>query len=66
MRHPLELLAGLWELFRLGLITHFRLGGPYWKWRKATAFGRGSPPPAEMRRLLLEHARWIARMRRHM
>ncbi|MFO0833021.1 MAG: hypothetical protein U0637_14410 [Phycisphaerales bacterium] len=60
-------LRALWELFRLGWITRFRMSGLYWRWRTGTALGpRGADAvsAAERRRAVLEYGRWVARMRR--
>jgi hypothetical protein len=64
MRGFFETLGGLWQLLRLGLLSKFRFGGPYWKWRRHTAFGRGTPPRGELVRGVLEYGRWMHRMRK--
>lgn len=59
-----DLLGGVYQLGRLGVITRFRFKGPYWEWRNQTAFGRGVP---ESKRELLaavqEYGVWMHRMR---
>lgn len=64
MRWLIDTLGGLWELFRLALITGFRFRGPYWQWRLHTAFGRGYPPRGELVRSVLDYGRWVYRARR--
>ncbi|MDP7029447.1 MAG: hypothetical protein QF733_04415 [Phycisphaerales bacterium] len=55
----LHILLGL---FRLLVITRGRVWGPWWAWRRQTAFGDDSPPPA-MRRAAMRHFfAWIWRM----
>ncbi len=67
LRWILDSLGGAWELVRLGLITGFRLRGPYWTWRTQTAFGRGWPASRRERiASIFEYARWVRRMRRQM
>lgn len=59
-----ELLGGLWQLARLGVITRFRFKGPYWQWRMHTAFGRGMPSSrVELIRAVLAYGIWMHRMR---
>jgi len=58
-------LCGLWQLLRLGVLTKFRMRGPYWKWRMHTAFGRGYPATkTELVRSILEYGVWMHTMRR--
>lgn len=65
MSRIVETLCGVWELARLAIITRLRFGGPYWKWRMHTAFGRGMPATrGELVRSVLEYGRWVYRMRR--
>lgn len=64
MRWMLETCGGLYELFRLGLLTGFRFRGAYWQWRLHTAFGRGFPARRELIASVLEYGRWVHRMRR--
>lgn len=64
MQRLIDTIGGLYELLRLGVITRFRLRGPYWQWRLHTAFGRGYPPRAEMIASVLEYGRWVYRTRR--
>lgn len=64
-RTMLDSAGGVWELLRLGLMTGFRLRGPYWQWRLHTAFGRGRPAGRfAYQRALLEYGRWVHVMRR--
>lgn len=59
--------GGVYELARLAVITRFRFRGAYWKWRMATAFGRGLPPTkGELVCSILEYGCWVRRMRRDM
>lgn len=64
MRGFIDTLGGLYELLRLGVISRFRFGGPYWSWRMHTAFGRGKPPLPELLGSVLEYGRWAYRTRR--
>lgn len=68
MTRPLDTVGALYELARLGVITRFRLRGPYWRWRLHTAFGSGPAPGgrAGMVRSVLDYGRWVRRMRRGM
>lgn len=67
LRWMLDTLGGCIELVRLGIITGFRMRGPYWTWRTQTAFGRGWPKTkGEQLASILEYARWVRRMRRQM
>jgi hypothetical protein len=60
-----DTLGGLWQLFRLGVITGFRFKGAYWQWRLHTAFGRGYPASKrELIHSVLEYGRWVHRMKR--
>jgi len=66
MKWVISTLGGLYELVRLGVLTRFDFGGPYWTWRLHTAFGRGYPESRrELVRSVLQYARWIHRMRQH-
>jgi hypothetical protein len=68
MRWLLDTLGGLFELARLGVRTRFRLSGPYWRWRRETAFGADPsrrPPWRQQLHAILEYGRWVHRMRRH-
>ncbi|MDP7070686.1 MAG: hypothetical protein QF561_04990 [Phycisphaerales bacterium] len=51
-------------LLKLLWITRGRLGGPWWAWRRETAFGRGQPGPAaaDRRRSMWHFLAWIWRM----
>lgn len=60
----LDLLRGVYELVRLGVLTRFRFSGSYWTWRLHTAFGRGYPPRTELVRSVIDYGRWMGRMRR--
>lgn len=63
----LDILGGLWQLFRLGLRSGFRFRGPYWQWRLHTAFGKGYPSSRlELVRSVLHYGIWMHRMRRLM
>ncbi len=64
MRHMLDTIGGLYQLARLAIITGFRFNGPYWTWRKHTAFGHTPPTGAAGRHAVLEYARWVHRTRR--
>jgi len=65
LRHALATVAGLYELFRLAVLSRFRVRGNYWAWRMHTALGDGAGiSRAERRRAILEYGRWVARMRR--
>lgn len=55
---------GVFWLALLVARSGFAIHGPYWSWRDATAFGNGTPSPADKRRAVLEYARWVAAMRR--
>jgi hypothetical protein len=80
LRYLLDTVGGVYELARLAVISRFRFGGEYWRWRMQTAFGptgRPPPPPAEHgrysgtrgshgARAVLDYARWVRRMRRQM
>ncbi len=60
-----DTIGGLWQLFRLGLMSGFRFKGDYWQWRLHTAFGRGYPATkGELIHATLEYGRWIHRMKR--
>jgi hypothetical protein len=59
-----DLLGGVYQLGRLGVITRFRFKGPYWEWRNQTAFGRGVPESKrELLASVLEYGVWMHRMR---
>jgi hypothetical protein len=65
MRLILDNIFALYELARLAVISRFRFGGPYWKWRLHTAFGRGYPESRlELLRAVLAYGRWMHRIRR--
>lgn len=60
----IDLLGGVYQLARLGVITRFRFKGPYWEWRNQTAFGRGVPESKrELLAAILEYGVWMHRMR---
>lgn len=63
LRTLLDTPGGLWQLFRLGVITRFRFRGEYWTWRLHTAFGRSTPARGEMVRSILDYGRWMHRTR---
>jgi hypothetical protein len=64
MRRMLDLFGGLWQLARLGVVTHFRFKGPYWQWRLQTAFGRGYPASRwALVKAILAYGIWMHRMR---
>jgi hypothetical protein len=65
VRALIQNLGAVYELVRLGVLTRFRLRGPYWRWRMHTAFGRGYPRSRlELARAVLAYGRWMRRMRR--
>lgn len=65
MRHLLDTIGGLWQLFLLAARSRFRLTGRYWAWRRETAFGRSNPRSRrETLHAVLEYGRWIHRMKR--
>ena len=68
MRHVMETIGGLWALTGLAFKTHFRLRGPYWRWRYETAFGH-EPNKYTTRRqrlgAMLDYGRWVYRMCKH-
>jgi hypothetical protein len=65
VRHLLDTLGGLYELFRLAALTRFSLRGRYWSWRLNTAFGRGYPATrSELIAATLDYGRWVYRTRR--
>lgn len=70
MRHALETLGGLWQLFMLGLRSGFRMrSSSYWRWRHETAFGRDAskqPSRRERLRATLDYGRWVHRMKRRL
>lgn len=60
----LDVCLGLCELARLGVLTRFRLRGPYWRWRWRTALGPGPKPTrAEIVRRLVRYGVWSRKMR---
>ena len=68
MQRFTDTVGGLWELLLLAARAGFRMNGPYWQWRRETAFG---PPEAARRfgflarvRATLEYGRWVYRMKR--
>jgi hypothetical protein len=64
MKNPLPTAIGL---ARLGAMTLRAPGGPrgpYWSWRRHTAFGPGPVPAGRMLAAAAEYGRWVARMRR--
>jgi hypothetical protein len=68
MRWLIDTLGGLYELAVLGFRTGFRLSGPYWRWRRETAFGADAsrrPPWRQQIAAILEYGRWVYRMKRH-
>lgn len=64
MRWLIEILGGVYQLGRLGVLTRFRFRGPYWQWRLHTAFGKGYPKRSELLLSILDYGRWMHRMRR--
>ena len=67
LRRAIDTLGGLWELLLLGARSGFRLGGPYWRWRRETAFGgdpERRPSRGERLRAVLDYGRWVYRMKR--
>ena len=63
---PFETAHALVALTRLGILTRFRFGGPYWRWRRSTAFGsrEHTLPWRERMHAAVEYGAWVARMRR--
>jgi hypothetical protein len=61
---PLDPIRAAWELARLGVLTRFRLGGAYWRWRRSTALGSWNPGRAGLIRAAIEYGAWVWRMRR--
>jgi hypothetical protein len=58
---------GLFELFRLGVITRFRLNSAYWQWRRKTAFGSDPakwPSRREQRQAAIAYGAWVHQMKR--
>lgn len=68
MRPILDTLGAVYQLARLAVVTRFRFGGPYWRWRLHTAFGTAPPSLTAAQKLhsVLDYGRWIHRMRRGM
>ncbi len=67
MGRGVDTLGGLWELGVLAVRSRFRLRGPYWRWRRETAFGTcATARPTRWRRVLavLGYGRWVYRMKR--
>ena len=67
MRGLIDTLGGLWELFRLAIISRGRLRGRYWRWRAETAYGSDPeqrPPSRERLRAVLAYGRWVYRTKR--
>jgi len=65
VRGVIDTAIGMAALMGLAFRTRFAFGGPYWAWRRHTAFGRGMPEGALARLAALVHlARWMGRMRR--
>jgi len=64
MRWLVDTLCGVWELLRLAAISRFRLRGPYWTWRRETAFGRAHLSRRQRLGAVLDYGRWVHRMRR--
>ncbi|MHC4991068.1 MAG: hypothetical protein ACYTGC_08815 [Planctomycetota bacterium] len=67
MRRLIETIGGLWELLLLAGRSRFRLRGPYWSWRRETAFGSDParcPPRRDRVRQVLDYGRWVYRMKR--
>ena len=65
----METIGGLWALAGLAFKTHFRLRGPYWRWRYETAFGHEPDRYTTRRqrfRAMLDYGRWVYRMRKHL
>lgn len=63
----MQTLSGLLELFRLGLVTKFRLRGRYWRWRMETALGSDRsrwPDRRERRRAFTRYGAWARRIRK--
>lgn len=58
-------IGAIYELGRLAVISRFRFGGAYWRWRLETAFGQGYPASRwELIKAVLAYGRWAHRMRR--
>jgi hypothetical protein len=60
------MIRALWNLFLVGCATGFKLRGPYWRWRKETAFGSNAsrmPNAAARRHAALEYGAWVGQMR---
>jgi len=65
VRWVVDTMGGVYQLARLGALSRGRFGGPYWSWRKHTAFGRGYPASrAQLVWAVLDYGRWMHRMRR--
>jgi len=61
VRAAFETLIGLIQL--AVWVARSGWSGPYWAWRRHTAFGEQAPTRRETARTGLELARWIGRMR---
>lgn len=60
-----DILGGLYQLARLAVLSRFRFGGAYWRWRLHTAFGRGYPAErGELVKSVIAYGAWVHRMRR--
>jgi hypothetical protein len=65
IRAALDLIGGLFEMLRMGILSRFNLQGSYWSWRTHTAFPDGDPPKGHSKwRLALEYFVWVHRIRR--
>ena len=67
IRSCIDTIGGIWALAWLGVQSGFRMNGPYWRWRRETAFGSDPeqwPSARERRKTMLEYGRWVFRMRR--
>lgn len=56
-------ILGITTLAILWFGTRFKVQHGYMNWRWQTAFGRGTPPRAELFGAIVRYAQWIARMR---
>jgi len=65
IRGLLDLLGGLTEMVRVGILSRFNLRGEYWTWRTHTAFPGGETPAGQSKpRLALEFFIWAHRIRK--